>query len=203
MMKQNQIFGVFLHAFLLTALPGCSTTSLTDSWQSPTLQRKAFDHVLVVGMLPSGGNRVLFERGFIETLESKGIQATASYDVIGDARPTRESVMQYLSTSDTRYVVVAQFGGMQITKERVPESVRTYYAGPYYPTFGGYWDQNTITLTRESYVDQTTNVLLTTSIYDAKTQDLAWVGRSKTFEVSSIVYEANDLARQIVNSIKN
>lgn len=202
-MKQNQIFRVFRYAVLIALLSSCSTTSLTDSWQSPALQRKELDHVLVVGMLPSSGNRVLFERGFIEALQSKRIQATASYDVIGDTRPTRESVMKYLSTSDTRYVVVAQFGGMQITKERVPESVSTYYSGPYYPTFGGYWDQNTVTMTRESYVDQTTKVLMTTSIYDVKTQDLVWVGRSKTFEVSSIVYEANDLARQVVNSIKN
>jgi len=202
-MNQRTIPYALLHAVLLAALCSCSTTKLTDSWQSPALHRKAMNNVLVVGMLPTTGNRVLFERGFIEALQSKGIQATASYDVIGDKMPTRESVMNYLATSDTRYVIVSQFGGMQVTKERVPESVRTYYTGPYYPTLGGYWDQNTFTMTRQSYVDQTTSVLLTTSIYDVKTQDLVWVGRSKTFEVSSIVYEANDLAHLVVNAIKN
>ena len=202
MMKPNNLARVCWYAVLLAALPACSTTSLTDHWQSPALHRKSMNHVLVVAVA-SSANRVLFERGFVEALTSKGIQAIASYDVIGDTMPTRESVAKYLATSDVQYVIATRYGGTEITKERVPESVRTYYTGPYYPTLGGYWDANTYTMTRESYVDQRTSVMLTTSIYDAKTQDLVWAGRSKTFEVSSIVYEANDLARQIVNSIKN
>jgi len=202
-MKHKNVPGICLLAALLAALSSCSTTSLTDSWQSPALHRKSMDHVLVVADLASPTNRVLYERGFVEALTSKGIQAIASCDVIGNAPPTRESVVKYLATSDIQYVIASRFGGAEITKERIPESVRTYYTGPYYPTFGGYWDQNTVTMTRESYVDQRTSVVLTTSIFDAKTQDLVWAGRSKTFEVRSVVTEANDLAHLIVNSIKN
>lgn len=189
-------------ALLLAALSGCMTTSLTDAWQSPALHRGLMQNVLVVGVTPNVTNRLLFERGFVEALQSKGIRSTASYDVIGDAMPTRDSVTGYVAKSDIRYVVATRYGGTEVTKEVVPESVRTYYTGPYYPTFGGYWEQNSITMTREAYVDQTTTVLLTTSIYDAKTSELVWVGRSKSFEVGSIMYEANDLARQVVNSIK-
>jgi len=190
-------------SFLLV-LAACSSTKITDSWQAPTLHRSQMDDVLVVAMTANATNRVLFERGFVDALKNNGLRATASFDVIGSSAPTRESVTAYVTKIDIRYVIVTRYGGAEVTKEQVPESVRTYYTGPYYPTYGGYWNAygNTITMTRDSYVDTKTSVVLTTSIYEVKSQELVWVGRSKTFEVGSIAYEANDLAHQVVASIR-
>jgi hypothetical protein len=181
----------------------CSSTSLTDSWQAPSLHRKEMNDVLVVGVTSNMTNRILFERGFVEALTQRGIRATASYDAIGGSTPTREAVMTYLAKGGQRYVIATRPGALKVTKERVPESVRTYYTGGYYPTFSGYWDANTITMTRDSYVDTTTTLVLTTSIYEVSTQELVWAGRSKTFQVGSIAYEANELAHQIVKNIRN
>jgi hypothetical protein len=158
------------------------------------------DDVLVVAVTANPTYRVLFERSFVQALKEKGIDATASIDVIGDAMPTREKVAAHLK--DVRYVVATRYGGSQITKEVVPEQVRTYYVGPYYPTYSSYWDYNTITMTRESYVEQTTTTMLTTSIFDARSEELVWAGRSKSFEMDSLNYAAEDLARQIVSDIK-
>jgi hypothetical protein len=160
------------------------------------------DHVLVVAATANSTHRVLFERSFVKALEEKDIAATASLDVIGDAMPTRENVTAHLTNSDIRYVVATRYGGSEITREVVPEQVRTYYVGPYYPTISSYWDYNTITMTRESYVDQTRTVMLTTSIFDSKSGDLVWAGRSESFEPDSIAYSAQDLARKIVGDIK-
>jgi hypothetical protein len=184
-------------------LSGCSSTSLTDSWQAPDFHRKDMDNVLVVGVTSNVTNRILFERGFVEALQDKGIRATASYDVMGDATPTKESVTAYVQKSGIGYVIATHYGGTQITKEVVPESVRTYVVGPAWPSYDGYWDQATYTMVRDSYVDETNEVMLTTSIFDAKTKQAVWVGRSKTFELRSINYEANDLAHLIVDKIGN
>lgn len=192
--------GYLLAAFALFVLPACSATKLTDTWQAPALHRNQLDSVLVVGLLTNGTNRILFERGFVKAMEENGIKATASYDAIGDALPTKDSVSAYAKKAEEHYVLVTRFGGADITKERVPESVVTYY----YPTYAGFWSSygNSVTMTRDSYVDTTTTVLLTTSIYDMRTGELVWAGRSKTFEVGSVVNEANALAHQIVGSIK-
>lgn len=191
---------VFLYA-VVVALAACSSTKLTDSWQAPTLHRAQMDNVLVVAITTNMTNRILFERGFVEALKNRGINATASVDVIGTSTPSREAVTAALAKSDMRYVVVSRVAGAEVTKELVPESIRTYYTGPYYPTYGAYWDANTITMTRDSYVDTTTTFVLTTSIFEVKTQALVWVGRSKTFEVSSIAYEAHDVAHAMVDNI--
>ena len=193
----------WLPALLLVALSGCSTTKLTDSWQAPGFHRKSMDKVLVVAMTANPTNRILFEEGFRKALQSKGIQATASHSVIGDAMPNRESVTGYLEKHDISYVVVSDYAGTTVTKWAVPESVRTYYTGPYYPTYSGYWSGNTITMTRQSYVEQKKTTMLSTSIFDANSEGLVWVGRSKSFNVDSIADDANDLANQIVSEIRN
>jgi len=195
-----------LLVLLASALAGClSNTSLTDSWQAPGLHRKDMQSVLVVAMTPNITNRLLFERGFLMAMEDRGIHATASYSVLGDAMPNRDSVTAYVKANGITHVMVSQYGGQTVTKEVVPESVRTYYTGPYYPSYGGYWDyhDSTITMTRESYVDTTTTTMLTTSVFEVQSEALVWVGRSKSFEVDSIAYSANDLARQIIGAIRN
>src|SRR4029453_12843608 len=147
--------------FLLLFAAGvvaCSTTSLTDSWQSPNLHRKDLDKVLVVAATANPTYRVLFERSFVQALKEKGIGATASIDVIGNNNPTRETVMAYLKKSDARYVSVTRYGGAEITKEVIPGHATNYVVGPYYPTLSGYWDANVVTITQQSYVEQTTTV---------------------------------------------
>ena len=184
---------------MLIVLGGCSSTSLTDSWQAPALHRDAINDVLVVGVLSNINmtNRILFERGFVDALKGKGINATASYDVLGQGALTREAVTAYVKKNNIKYVLASRFGGVEVVKELVPESVYTYY------TYASYWSGYGITMTRDSYVDTRTSVVLTTSIFDAKTEEVVWVGRSKTFEVGSISYEASELAHQIVKSIHN
>ena len=193
----------WLPVLLLVALTGCSTTKLTDSWQAPGFQRKSMDKVLVVAMTANPTSRILFEEGFRKALQSKGIQATASHTAIGDAMPNRETVTAYVQKHRIGFVIVSDYAGTTVTKWAVPESVRTYYTGPYYPTYSGYWSGNTITMTRESYVEQKRTTMLSTSIFDVNTEDLVWVGRSKSFNVDSIADDANDLANQIVSEIRN
>jgi hypothetical protein len=190
---------------LLLLLAGCGTTTLTDAWQAPAFHRGNMENVMVVGMTNNKTNRILFERGFVNALTAKGINASASYEVIGSDMPTKEALKRYLASSNKKidHVIVTHYGGKETTTERVPESVRTYYTGPYYPTYGGYWDRygNTQTMTRESYIDTRTNVILTTSIYDVKTEQLQWVGRSKSFEVGSVSAASKELAQKIVAEI--
>jgi len=190
-----------LFALCLVALMSCSSTKITDSWQAASLHRSDMKNVLVVGVSGNPTNRVLFERGFVDALASRGIKAEASFQAVGDAFPTRDAVTGYVRRNAVDYVIVTRLGDTEVTKERVPEQVRTYYTGPWYPTYADYW--NTVTFTRDSYVDTKTTVVLTTSIYDVRTEELAWVGRSKTFEVGTVVREAGELAHQVVDRIHN
>lgn len=192
--------------FLFSFLSACSTTSILDSWQEPEFKRSDMHKVLIVAVASNTTNRVLFETGFMAALQKHGIEATPSYTAIGDAYPTREAVEKYLQDEPHDHIIVTSVGDVDVQTDRVPESVYTYYTGPYYPYWGSYWGAgNTVTMTRESYTDVQTNVVLTTSIFDYedKQKKLVWAGRSKTFEVTSISYTASELASNMIRKIKD
>ena len=197
---------VALLACSLLFTSACSTTKLVDHWQSPEFKASTMQDVLVVAVASNTTNRFLFETSFVEALTQRGISCTASYTAIGDALPTKESVEAYLKKSHHDHIVVVGLGGVDIETDYVPESVRTYYTGPYYGTWGsywgGYWGGNTVTMTREAYVDTQTNVILTTSIYNKQNEELQWTGRSKTFEATSVSHIANELAKQMLRNLK-
>jgi hypothetical protein len=189
---------------ILFSLAACSTTKLTDSWQQAEFKRSDMKKVLVVAAASNTNNRFLFETGFVAALTEQGVDATASFTAIGDALPSKEAVEEHLKSVHYDHIIVTSMSNVDIETDYVPESVRTYYTGPYYPRWGGYWGAgNSITMTREAYTDTQINVILSTSIYNTDNQQLAWVGRSKTFEVNSVSALADSLARQMVKKIKN
>ena len=219
MRLQNRFLPVLI--FFLSA---CSTTKMTDTWQEPEFHQSDMKKVLVVAVASNTTNRFLFETGFIAALNQKGINATASFTTIGDELPTKEAVEEHLKKSDYDHIIVTALGRIETETDYVPERVRTYYTGAYYPHWSGYWGPSygvsvgtggvgvnagyygggsVTTMTREAYTDTQTNVILTTSIYNVATEQLAWVGRSKTFEVGSVSHMADSLAKQMIRRIKN
>lgn len=204
--NRRLLFRVILSTLLSIFVAACSTTQILDSYQVPEFHKKDMKKVLVVGMASNPTNRLLFETGFIQALSEHGIQATASYTAIGDAYPTQEAVETYLSKTPHDHVIVTSLGNVDVEVDYVPESVRSYYTGPYYPYWGAYWGAgNTVTMTREAYTDTQTNVTLTTSIFDfvSDQKRLVWTARSKTFEVTSLSYTAGELASNMIKEIND
>ncbi len=192
---------------LCGTLASCSATKMTDVWQVDQFALADLNQVLVVAVTSNTTNRVLFETGFVEALKPKGITATASYTVIGGDMPEKETLEKYLA-NNTQYdhLIVTALSSLDVETDYVPESVRTYYTGPYYASWGGYWGGyydagSTVTMTREAYVDTQTNVILSTSIYETKTKELAWTGRTKTFSVESVSELADSLAKKMIGKI--
>ena len=162
-MKNSAVLRVALLLLVTSPLGGClSNIKLTDRWQAPEFERKDLTHVLVVAMAPNIGNRTLFERGFQKALQDKGIKTTVSYEVLGDVLPTRDSVTAYVKSHGMTHVILTQYGGTSVTRYQVPEQVRTYYTGPYYPTYGSFWDYQgqSITFTKEAYVEENKTMVL-------------------------------------------
>ena len=90
---------------------------------------------------------------------------------------------------------------LHVEREQIPTQIRTYYTGPYFPSYGHYYGGNTITLVRPGYVDRTTTLVVVTTIFDAHTKEPVWVGHSKSVEPGSASYLADDIARCAWNSM--
>lgn len=190
----SKVLGLLTAALLIGA---CTTTKQMDHWQAEDFSRKDLNNILIVAITSNAGNRFLFESEIERRMLRSGMQGVTSQRALGNEFPKKEAVEAYVESNDIDYVVATRLANVEVEKEHVPERVRTYYTGPYYPSYGHYYGGygNTVTMVRDPYVDTRTTVVLVTTIFDAKTSEPVWVGRSSTFEPGSIVNLAGDIAR--------
>lgn len=183
---------------VLSGLISCSSTKLQDYWQSENFSRSDLNNVLVVGVTSNQTNRFLFENEIARKMTDSGLNGVTSHTVMGDALPTKEEVEAYVKSHNIDYILATKLEDIKVEKDYVPASVRNYYTGPYYSSYGGYYGGygygNTVTMTREAYIDTRTLTTLVTTIFEVKSGEPVWVGRSETFEAGSISYLADDIA---------
>ncbi len=195
---------IFAFAAVTLLLSGCVTsTKFVDSWQAESFSRDDLNNVLIVAVTSNTTYRFIFEAEIERRILKGGRNGITSLRALGDKFPRKEAVLAYVAENDIDYVMVTSVANVETVTERVPESVRTYYTGPYYPSVGYYYGgmSDSITMVRESYVDTRTTVVLVTTIFDAKTEEPVWVGHSRTFEPGSIANLAGDIARASWNHI--
>jgi len=166
-------------------------------WQAEAFSSSDLDHVLVIAVTGNETSRFLFESEVARVLSRDGVTVTKSLTTMGQEYPTKEDVEAYIADRDIDYVMASKLGNFDVEKTRIPPQVRTFYTGPYSPTYGSFYDAgNTLTLSREEFTDTRTTYMLVTSIFDAATSEPVWIGRPETFEPSSVA----ELAAQIANS---
>ncbi|MDH3640613.1 MAG: DUF4136 domain-containing protein [Gammaproteobacteria bacterium] len=188
---------------IVSILGACSTTKLVDHWQAETFSRNDLNQVLIVGVTNNAANRFLFESEIERAMLNAGLSGTTSIRALGDEFPTKENVQGYINDHDIDYVLATRLADVKVDKTYVPESVRTYYTGPYYPSYGHYYHGygSSITMVRDAYVDTRSTVVLVTTIFDTRTKQPVWVGRSESFEPGSVNYLAADIAKSAWRNI--
>lgn len=193
---------VIFFACTTLLLTACSSIKLRDHWQSEDFHKKDLDNVLIVGISSAQHVRILFEDGLASQLKAEGINAVMSHQVMGTSAPTKDKVAEYVKTHNIDYVIGSKVSRLKIQQDHVPESVRTYYTGPYYSSYLHFAGEgNTVTMVREPYTDTQTQVVLVTSIYDAKTEEILWTGQSETFEMHAISKVGGDVGKIMLQHI--
>lgn len=191
---------------LLVLLQGCSNTKMRDTWQDDDFDAKAFDNVLVVAVSNNLSSRLIFESEFVRGLKAKGVTAKASNKAMGNGKPTKEKLAEYLKTNKADYILVSRLVDIETTKDYVQPTATVYStSGYYYPGFYGHWnmmDNTSTIITTEGYMDTNETTILETTIYNAKKQNLVWAGKSATFEAGSVSEVARALAKLTLKNIK-
>ena len=194
-------------AVLLFALSGCATTKLVDHWQSEEFSRGDLDNLLIIAVTNNVTNRFLFETEMERRMLQHGVQGSTSLKEIGDEFPNKDVLEAFLKENNQfDFIMATRLSNVEETSEYIPPQVRTYYTGPYYPTWGHYYGGyygSTITMTKEGYTDTRQTVVLVTTIFDINTREPVWVGRSETFEPGSVAVLADEIALSTWREIKH
>lgn len=192
----KKLLTITLTSFLLTACQ--SGTRMKDTWQADSFSKKDLDKVLVIAVASNQSVRELFEEGLALSLRNDGITAYTSHQVLGK-KSTREDVVAYVKSHDLQYVLVTKVDNIKTNKDYVPESVVTYYTGPYY-SYNYYWDDG-VTMVREEYTETQTIVMLVTTLFDAKTESPVWIGHSETFEMNAVATVGMEVANSALSKM--
>ncbi len=101
------------------ALAGCTSTSLVNLWKDPEQPRQPLHSVVVVALRKDVTVRRLWEDAFVQSLKSRGVTATPSYQIFPTSAPDTAAlteavknrgfdallvVHQLSSETETRYV---------------------------------------------------------------------------------------------------
>jgi hypothetical protein len=160
---------------------------------------------MVVGVSEEGARRRLFEEVFVREFEKRGIEAVASFKVLGpDTRLTRAGVKAEADRLRVNAVLATRLTSAGKEETYQPPSVSTMpsdYARSldrYFYDFGyGFGGHSTSPGTQaKHYV-----VRLETNVFDTDTEKLIWTASSQTVEPESIREIIESLCKNVMDRL--
>ena len=195
------------HALLLlamaTTLAACATVSeIAGSWKNPEYQGGAFRKLLVIGVGRNAENSRLFEETLAQALQAKGVVAASGYRVL--------PVVERLSKDDIRQTVKAgQYDAVLVTRLLTVDRKTEYVAPRIYAVgsdvssrnYYGYYSSSWRVVHEPGYLSTETIVRLETNLYESRTAQLVWSGRSNTFDPQSVRDAIDSVTRAITKRL--
>lgn len=181
---------------LITA---CSSTTVIEQWTDPG-QKTAFTNILVLSMNHSDTQRRVFESGFIEELDKRGIESTASFELLPDQKDlSTEAIKSAIAGTGIDAVLVMRQVRTKKEDRYVPPRY-DYVGDPYYGSFYGYYGRFAPIYT-PGYIAEDTIVHLETNLYRVDGEKLVWSGKTETFNPRDTNSLIKELAKTIVSEL--
>jgi len=194
---------------ILIALPallfiaGCSSTKVTDSWSSNTVNTQ-MKKILVLGLFKDQDRRIRMqmERQLADDLKKYGYDAVSSYDTYGPksfGSMDEQKALQMLKDNSIDGVVTIAM----LDRSRERRFVPNGFGYPYYPGFWGYYSYYYPRIYQPGYYETNTNYYFETNLYNASDNNkLLYSAQSKSFDPSSVRALADEYSRSIVRDMR-
>jgi hypothetical protein len=194
-MRMNSHWTLALLMVVMSALAGCASTTLKDSWTDPTYTRGAFKKWIVVGVGKSSVGKRTFEDVMVAKLKARGVDAVPGYRFLADRRATEQEL-------DGAVVASGADGLMMVHLRRVEtrtQVTQTMVPGPAYPGFGWYGVYGGWYSVPE--VRQYDIATVETTVYEVYGKKLVWSGVTETFDPRSVAQEAPQFCDVVLDAL--
>ena len=195
---------LFLVLGLFATLSACSSTKLTESWDSQEYSGPPAQKVLVVGMIKDAVTRRFFETHFVAQAKSKGVDAIASYEYIPNPNDhdQREEVVRLIKQTGVNAVLVAQMKGIEKDEKYVPGRLDWFPDGYYSYGFYDYYYRSYRAIYRPGYIGSDKYLKMQLRMFDVKSEKLVWAGNTRTKNPKSLVHTIEVIASKVVGNLK-
>lgn len=191
-------------AFVLTALAlgmltlgACARTSrLANTWRDPGFRDSSLTRLLVVAVGRSPGERRRFEDHFVAALRARGVDARASYPLIGDARADSALVDAQARQAGCDGILVSRIVDRQMVRRSygiggygayAVHGPVGYYGPPsgYHTGWWPYYSYGYTTATAGAFAVEDQRVSVETNLYRHGDGQLVWSGLSRQWLAAS------------------
>ena len=187
---------LILHLAALALLYACASVELANTWKDPAFAGPPLRSVLVVGLSRSEVNRRIFEDSFTRDLIAAGLTASASHTVLADAAGvSRDQVREAVRKTGADSVLVTRM----VKSERKVDLATSPAMPPIGGGFYGWYGSTYAAMPVEEY----TLITLESTLWDAKTEKIAWSGTSQTFESRNIESLTDQLSQILIKKMRS
>ena len=190
----------FIAAALLTALYGCATTELTNTWKDPQYHGGPVKKIMVVGISNQASVRRSFEDTFAQTLKGNGVEAVPSYTVVPeDGQMPEDKLLAAVKQSGADAVLITRMVERQTDIAVTPAAPMGMYrttsmSGYYSGAWMGYYEPMA--------VQEFHYVVAETTLFVAGRSEPVWSGMTRTEESNDIRFATEGFAKPVIAAMK-
>ncbi len=190
-MREHTVKWIGFFFSIMFLMVSCAGTDLTEGQVNDTYKGKPVSDILVIAVTGNEHNRRSYERKFVAQLTSVGVDAVASEKSIpmpGDLKLKTETIFNAVDQYKNDAVIITQLVGKD-TKD-------IYQRGGV--TRRGYFGYTR----NPGYSSTTTKLHLETNLYNAKTGERIWSGKSKTLSKDSPDRIMNEVIKAVITNLQ-
>jgi len=179
-----------LTAVLAVCLGACGSTSVTNTWKSPSVRTMAMHKVLTIAYVPTESIRRSLEDRLVRELAKEGVAAVPSHRLVDEVKTLdRDSVRALVRKEQCDAVLVANYLGTTRDVDYVP--AMTYY------DYFGYRSS-------PGMVKETTEVKLEFMLFDSTDQGrMVWSAMTSTVHTGKGKGKIPDVADNVIARLED
>jgi hypothetical protein len=194
-MKKSRLW---VHAAVAAAVLGivaCSSTTFDSTWRAPDAKPLQLSGKKAVAIFVNKNMtlRRTAEDALARQISAHGAQGVPAYTIFGE-EDIRDQAMvrKKLESMGFSGIVVMRVAGKET---QVTSTPGTYYASPYYRTWGGYWGYGWGAAYSPGYLTVEKVVKIETLVYSLDQDKLVWAGVSRTVEPTQVDSFVTEVAK--------
>lgn len=195
-----------ISSFLILLLLGCATSQITSAWQPPNASPKAFNKIMVLGLIRDADRSIRenMENHLVADLKERGYNAYSSYAQFGPKsfdNLSEEQVYDRLKQSGADAVLTIVL--LNKEKEKHYEPGRMIYSpyAVYYHRFGGYYTTLITRIESPGYYTESTRYFWESNLYDLNSRELIYSVQTQSFDPSSTESLGHEYGEMIVKDM--
>lgn len=180
-MSRKIVSRMVLFLLFASGLAIASSTTFMSTWKNPnfTVIGGPGKKVATFVIHPDESLRLGPEETLAEELRKRGIDSFAGYTVLpGELAKDTEKAKEFLKKAGITGAVLLRILSREERTTYVPGTA--WYAGPYYPSFWGYWNYGWTMAYSPGYVWRDKVLTIETLVYSVEHDQLVWAGKSET-----------------------